>query len=953
MPKGQPMIKEILLSIKELIADYIKHRLFPVTVVIIVLFSILVRQLFVLQIVEGEEHMDNFIYKSKKTLTIEGVRGNIYDRNGNLIAYNELSYSVVYSNDANISNAASSKGMSENALKNSILAKTIDILETNGDGLYVDFPIELSSDGSYKYKVKDAQLKSFLKDVYSQTDFDLLEDEQKNATAEDVMSYLSGSKMFDLSEEYTSEQRLKIVSCRYKLWLNRYQQYMPVTIAYDISANSNAAITEYSDELLGMDVVVKSLRKYNDAEYYSHIIGYIGAINSDEMESYNAGLSDEDKYTGDEMVGKTGIEQYCESELRGKNGSETMYVDNLGKVIETVETTPSSAGNDVYLTIDSDLQKYCYDTLEKEIASIILAKLTPSLYVEEKENADIPISDVYFGLFNNNYLSIDAMADDDASDLEKTIYNEFTTNKQSTIDRLNNILTVDFTPLSELTSEYQDYMEYICQILRDEGIYDGSLIDKDSEVFINYSDNLISLEEYLKYAISVEAIDISSIDAKSAYYDNDEIYNLLCEYIINYLGEDTEFDKQVVKSMIKSGEISGYSVVELIYEQGILNPDNDTEYEEFKSGAYDAYQFMLRKIQKLDITPAMLALDPCSGSAIVTDVNTGDVLAMATYPGYDINHLTNEVDSEYYNKLLEDKTTPLINRATQQQTAPGSTFKVVSAIAGMEEGVITEYSPLFCSGVFDKINPSPHCWLRGGHGNLDVQHAIQKSCNVFFYQVGYALSLDTDNQYNDAKGIETLDKYATMFGFNDKSGVEVPEAEPHISDNDAVRSAIGQGTNSYAPIQISRYVTTVANSGTCYNLTLIDKVEDYEHNLVYDNEATVLNQIDIDQNIWNVVHTGMRSVVSANTPSTELINRVGVNVAGKTGTAQESEVRPNHALFVSYAPYENPEVSVTCVIQNGYSSGNARELAGFIYAYMYNPDMLADEEMSGNTVVSD
>lgn len=947
------MLKEILISIKDLIIDYVKHRLFPVTVVIIVLFSILVHRLFVLQIVEGEEHMDNFIYKSKKTLTIEGVRGNIYDRNGYLIAYNELSYSVVYSNDTNISNAAAQKGVSENTLKNSILDKTIQILEQNGDELYVDFPIELTSENKYSFTVKDTSLKNFLKDLYSADSFDDLSDEKKNSTADDVMEYLTGENMFNISEEYTKEQTLKIAACRYKLWLNRYQQYVPVTIAYDISEESNAAITEYGDELLGMDVTVKSLRRYNDAEYYAHIIGYIGAVNSDELEDYNSELSADEQYTGDEMVGKTGIEQYCESELRGKSGLETMYVDNLGKVLETVETTSAEAGNDVYLTIDTELQKYCYDTLEKEIASIILAKLTSSLYVEEGENADIPISDVYFGLFNNNYLSIDDMADADASELEKNIYSEFLTKKDNTIDRLNAILTTEFTPLSDLTVEYQDYMEYICEILRDEDIYDGSLIDKDSTVYVNYSNNLISLEEYLKYAISVEAVDISTIDAESTYYDNDEIYNLLCEYIINYLREDTEFDKQVVKYMIKSGEISGYSVVELIYEQGLLSSENDTEYEEFKNGAYDAYQFMIKKIQNLDITPAMLALDPCSGSVVVTDVNTGDVLAMVSYPGYDINYLTNEVDGEYYNKLLEDKTTPLINRATQQKTAPGSTFKPISAIAGLSEGVIEEYSTLYCSGEFDKITPSPHCWLRGGHGGLTVQSAIQKSCNLFFYQIGYALAIDTDGYYNDTKGLEALGEYAAMFGFNDKSGVEVPESEPNISDSDAVRSAIGQGTNSFTPIQISRYVTTIANSGTCYNLTLIDRVEDYENNLVYDNEASILNHIDISRNIWNVVQAGMRSVVSANTPSSELINRVGVNVAGKTGTAQESEVRPNHALFVSYAPYENPEVSVTCVIQNGYSSGNARELAGFIYAYLYNPDMLDDEEMNGNIQVSD
>lgn len=947
------MIREILTSIKEIILDYIKHRLFPVTIVIIVLFAILVRRLFELQIVEGQEHMDNFIYKSEKTLSIEGVRGNIYDRNGKLIAYNELSYSVVYNNDTRTSSRAKELGIGENELKNNILFRTIRILEEHGDSLYVDFPIELESSGNFRYTVKDNQLKNFLKDVYSSTDFDTMDDEKKNASADDVMEYLSGEKMFGLSDSYTKEQQLKIVACRYKLWLNRYQQYMPVTIAYDISEESNAAITENSDELLGMSVSVKSLRRYNDAVYYAHIIGYIGAIGSDELKQYNENLSDEDKYIGDEMVGKTGIEQYCEAELRGKSGLETMYVDNLGKVIETVETSPASAGNDVYLTIDTDLQKYCYDTLEKEIASIILAHLTPQLQVEQGENADIPISDVYFGLFNNNYLSIDKMAENDASDLEKQIYSEFTARKQSTLNRLNDILTVEFTPLSSLTQEYQNYMEYICEILRDTDVYDGSLIDKDSNVFKQYTNNAISLEEYLKYAISVEAIDISAIEASSTYYDNDEIYNLLCEYIINYLEKDPEFDKQIVKSMIQLGEISGYSIVELIYQQGVLSPENDAEYEEFKNGAYDAYEFMLKKIRKLDITPAMLALDPCSGSVVVTDVQTGDVLAMVTYPSYDNNYLTNEVNGAYYNRLLEDKTTPLINRATQQKTAPGSTYKIVSAVAGMNEGVIEQYSSLFCGGVFDKISPSPHCWLSGGHGNLDVQHAIQKSCNVFFYRVGYELATDEDGEYNDAFGIERLKKYADQFGFTSKSGVEIPEAEPSVSDNDAVRSAIGQGKNSYAPVQISRYLTTVANSGTCYNLTLIDKVTDYQGNLIYDNQATVLNHIEISQNIWDTVHAGMRAVVSANTPASELINRVSVNVAGKTGTAQESDIRPNHALFVSYAPYENPEVSVTCVIQNGYSSGNARELAGFIYAYLYDPDMLAEEEMSGNTVVSD
>ena len=192
-----------------------------------------------------------------------------------------------------------------------------------------------------------------------------------------------------------------------------------------------------------------------------------------------------------------------------------------------------------------------------------------------------------------------------------------------------------------------------------------------------------------------------------------------------------------------------------------------------------------------------------------------------------------------------------------------------------------------------------------------------------------------------------------MFGLGDLSGVELPEITPSISDTDVVRSAIGQGKNSYAPIQLSRYVTTVANSGTCYNLTLIDKVTDYEGNLIYDNQAEVLNEVSISDSTWNAVHSGMRRVLTYNTMGSELVNRVNVAVAGKSGTAQESETRPDHALFISYAPYDSPEVSVTCMLQNGYSSGNAIELSGFIYAYMYDPDKLNGAEMKGNVANTD
>lgn len=940
------MLREILQSIKEIIVDYVKSRLFPVTVVVLVLFSILIHQLFVLQIKEGQEHMENFVYKSKKTLTIDSVRGNIFDCNGYLLAYNELSYSVVFSNDTAQTTMAKKLGISENETKNQIVSNTLSILEKNGDSLTLDFPIKLDANGNYQYTVKDQQLKLFLKDVYAQTDFDKMTDAQKNSTADDIMKYLK-EKIFDVADTYSKEEALKIVAVRYKLWMNRYQQYVPVTIAYDISETSNAAITEHADELPGMSVSVKSLRHYNDAKYFAHVIGYIGAISDEELKERNADLSDNEKYTNEEMIGKTGIEQYCESYLRGTNGSETMYVDNLGKVIETVESKPATAGNDVYLTLDLNLQKYCYDTLEDEITSIILTYLTPAYNVVAEENSSIPITDVYFGLFNNNIFSLDHMHADDATDTEKVTISAIETQTESTINRIDDILTTSFTPLSELDQTYQDYMEYICEILSENDIFQSSMIDKEDQEFIDYTSNVTSLEHYLKYAISQEAIDISALQVESDYYDNDEIYNALCDYIIEYLKQDSEFDKLVIKDMLKSGEISGNMVVQLLYDQGVLNVDGDTDYQEYLNGSFSAYDFIRKKIQSQELTPAMLALDICSGSAIVTDVNTGDVKAYVSYPSYDNNYLTNEVDTDYYNKLLSDKTTPLYNRASQQRTAPGSTYKPLVAIAGLTEGVIDTSSVYYCNGLFDKITPPAKCWGNSAHGGLNVVGGIQHSCNLFFYNLGYDLAAK-DGKYNDAYGVERIQKYAELFGLGDKSGLELPEIEPHISDNDSVRSAIGQAKNTYAPIQLSRYVTTVANSGTCYNLTLIDKVTDYEGNIILNNQAEVKNTVQLAKSTWDAVHQGMRNVVAYSAGSNELINQINVNVAGKTGTAQESKVKPDHALFVSYAPYEAPEVSVTCVIQNGYSSANARELAGFIYAYMYDPDKLVGAEMSGN-----
>lgn len=949
------MIKELLRAIKEYVIEYVSHRIFVLTLILMVLFAILIGRLFTLQIIEGDEHLNNFTYKSKKTLTVEAARGNIYDCNGNLLAYNQLAYSVTFENSTQLTDVASDNEVSENELKNAVVAKTIQILKKNGDDLSISFPIVYDKYGHLDYNTSsEAERLRFLVEVYGKSSTDDLTKAQKNATAQTVYEYLAGEKVFDISSKYSGQEALDILRVRYALWLNRYQQYISVTIARDISDESVADLNENSSDLLGINVVVDSIRVYNDSKYFAHIIGYTGAISVEEMKQYNEDVPEENQYSSNDMIGKTGLEQKYESTLRGTNGIEEIYVDNLGKIIERTNEEESIPGEDIYLTIDSELQKYCYDTLEKEISSVLLANITDE-EVDEEENPNklIPIANVYYALFDNNTLDITHLQAENAGAYEKIVNTALEESREYALTRIRRILTVENTAMNALDTEYTAYMEYIYNILAETGIYNTKKIESTDATYKEYIAGNISLGTYLQYAINQGAIDISSFDLSSDYYDSQEVYNALVEYIETILVGDTEFDKLVMKYMIKSNTVSGEQVIHLLFEQEVLDKEEDADYTKFITGELSAYKYIRRKINNLEITPAQLALDPCEGSVVVTDVNNGEILAMVSYPSYDNNLLTNSVDAKYYASLLANETKPLYNRATQQRTAPGSTYKMLTTIAGVEEGAIDLDTIIEDESIYTNVTPPAKCWISpGDHGEVGIEEALEVSCNYFFYEVGYRLGGGEDN-FSDAVGLSKLSKYASMFGLDTNSGIELDEINPKVSDETVVRSAIGQGTNSYTPTQLARYVTTIANSGTCYDLSIINEIKNIEGKTTYENQHKVHGTVEIEQNLWNAVHNGMRRVVEFHTDENMLINQINVDVAGKTGTAEENLIRPSHALFVSYAPFRAPEISVTTVIPFGYSSGNAEELAGFIYAYYFDPEKLENASITGSVNMQD
>lgn len=932
--------------------------------IFLLLPGLLISRIFVLQIVNGEKYLEEFQLQIKKERTIPSTRGNIFDCNGKVLAYNELAYSIKIED-------VFESGKKKNAKLNEVIYKLIKMIEKNGDKIISDFQIYIDENGEYAYSVSDSALLRFKADVYGEKYVTDLSYEQKTATAKDMIEYLAGRKQFGIGDYedpadsstfvvgkgYSKSEVLKMVTIRYAMRLTGYQKYIGTTVATDVSDKTVAVIMENMDELEGVSVEEDTARRYVDSVYFSNIIGYTGKISQEELEELNAKemesiIVDEDaklRYDMNDVVGKTGIEEYMENELQGQKGYETVFVDNLGKVIEVSDIEEPTAGNDVYLSIDHDLQAAIYHILEQRLAGILTDKIINAKeYNSTSNDIKIPIYDVYYALINNGVIDLSHMSSENARETEKSVWETFLAYKAKTLERIRTELEDTKTPYEKLSKEYQVYESYIIKSLEDKGIIDTSLYDTSEATYIAWKkEETISMAEFLEYCIANNFIVVSKLDIHSAYADSAEIFSTIEDYICQMLDNSNEFNKKIFKYMILSDTITGKQLCLVVCEQGKVEL-NVEDVEKLYQGNITAFHFLVNRISSLEITPAQLALDPYSASIVVTDVNTGQVKALVSYPGYDNNRMANSADAKYYASLQADLSRPMLNYATQHKSAPGSTFKMVVSAAGLEEGYVNTDSKITCLGLFDKLNSNSRCWIYpSAHGSLNVSDAIKNSCNYFFYELGYRMSMNGDT-YDAKKGLDTLYKYADLFGLSEKSGVEIDESEPQVSDELPILSAIGQGTNNFTTVGLARYVTTVANSGTCYDLTLLDHLTDYNGNMLKKYQANIRNTVPLSNSTWNAIHSGMRKVVEAKAYYTD----IGVNVAGKTGTAQEDRSRANHALFVAYAPYEKPEIAISTRIAYGYTSDYAAQATKDVISYYYHLEN-TDEIITGTAEAPD
>lgn len=943
---------------KEWLFNFIKSRNFVLILILCGCFFTLLYRVFYLQIVKGAEYQETFSLKLEREVTTASTRGSIFDRNGKVLAYSELSYSVAIEDNGTYETTKEK----QHSLNDTIY-RLIKMIEKNGDEVISDFGI-IYENGSYQFVNEGTRLLRFKADVYGKTKITDLETEQELATADEIMDYLCGENKYRIDDgEYDDVYRLKILNVRYAMSSNNYKRYVKTTVASNVTEKTVAAVMENSENLQGVSIEEESVRVYPDSKYFASLIGWIGKASEEEIEGFNEELGEE-KYQINDVVGKSGIEQYMELDLQGTKGYQVLEVNNVGNILKVVSQKDSVSGNDVTLTIDKDLQIACYNILEQKLAGILLDKITNTkIYTSTGKSKDItiPIYDVYYACFDNNIIDISHFTEDDATELEKSVYSRFEVKLDSVIASLRAELSnTNAKAYKDLSLEYKNYMSYI--VSSDCLLGENDVLDPDSsDPMYNawHKEESISLKEYLEYAISMNWINVSKIAPDTPYLDSQEIYNALLDYIAEELRQDDKFGEMLYRFMLLEDSISGKETAMLLYDQGVLDSSEDEDYQRLVSGSMSAYDFFIAKIKKLEITPGMLALEPCSGGIVVTDPNTGDVLACVSYPGFDNNRLTNTMEADYYSQLLNDNSRPMYSRATQEKTAPGSTFKPLTAIAGLSEGVIStsRANTITCTGVFTKVDNQPKCWVftqRGGsHGAENVIDAIKDSCNCYFYEVGYRLG-STGNGLSNDLGLEKLAKYARMFGLGEKSGIEIEESEPQISDETIVPSAIGQGTHNYTVTQIAKYVSTIANGGTCYNLSLLDKVEDSAGNLVEEYEPTVYNKLDVPQEYMTTVQEGMYAYAM----NSSAVNNIGISSAGKTGTAEQSVNHPNHSLFMGYAPYEDPEIAVAVRIANGYTSANAASIAADIYKYYFGlveeNELLSGEASGSNgTVVGD
>ena len=450
----------------------------------------------------------------------------------------------------------------------------------------------------------------------------------------------------------------------------------------------------------------------------------------------------------------------------------------------------------------------------------------------------------------------------------------------------------------------------------------------------------------------------------------------LAAHVIGYTGKIKEDEYNANKDIYSIDDIIGKTGIEYVFEKYLKGTDGEKQVEMSVDGTITGETVAKNAIAGSDVVLTIDSnlqkvtqdsLENCinkirsggfaqtydaqGGAAVVMNVNTGEVLATASYPTFEPQWFVGGISQENWAYLRDDSRHPQLNKTIQSTYEPGSTFKMVTAIAGLETGAITTKERINDTGVYRKYNMEWKCWYytsyHRGHGYQNVTQALQHSCNYFFYETG------------DRMGIDNLSKYALHFGLGKKTGIELPNEKEgavasketyaklrnggRIGPGDVLNASIGQGDNNFTPMQIAKYISSIANGGNVVKPTIVKSILNSDGSEVsrdeitqYTNEKLGYSDTDdgitISQESVNVAKEGMRMAASeAGGTAYNIFKGFNQEVAGKTGSAEAGKDKDGNDLvnawFVCFAPYEKPEVAVVVMIENGGHGNYAAEVA--------------------------
>jgi len=420
----------------------------------------------------------------------------------------------------------------------------------------------------------------------------------------------------------------------------------------------------------------------------------------------------------------------------------------------------------------------------------------------------------------------------------------------------------------------------------------------------------------------------------------------LASHLLGYIAEVSENELAMQEfANYNSGDYVGKNGIERSYEKYLHGADGGRQIEVDARGRY------LRTLSETLPVPGqslMLTIDidlqrateralgDKAAAVVALDVNSGEILSFASSPGFDPALFTRRMPPEQWKAYLEDKRRPLENKALKGQYPPGSTFKVITALAGLAEGLIDERTSVNCNGEYKLGNRIFHCWNRKGHGNVNLRGALKASCDVYFYQLGERL------------GVDRIALYARKFGFGEPLGVGLENEKSGFVPTTAWKEkktgtkwftgetlsvSIGQGYLTATPLQLAAMTAGLATNGKIFRPHLVKKIMDREGKTVQEFSSELFKNIDLKPEYYRLVKEGLLAVVNEPGGTGAAARLYEVKVAGKTGTSQVVKLKEkksaaayehrDHALFVAFAPYDKPEIVVAVVVEHGEHGGGA------------------------------